>query len=94
MLGEKTRIPSGNPPEAEEKTPGEPAHPVEEPSSPGLEEARTSPPSLDEEEGEVTTGDAGIHDSIARALLDALQDKRRGDQLPAAMVSLARVRVS
>ena len=87
-------MPSGNPPETEEKTPGDPTYPVEKPSSPGLEEVRTSPPSLDEEEGEVTTGGADIHDSIARALLDALQDKRMGDQLPAAMVPLARVRVS
>ena len=94
MLGEKTRIPSGNPPEAEEKTPEDPTHPVEEPSLPGLEKARTSPPSLDEEEGQVTTGDADIPDSIARALLDALLDKRRGNQLPAAMVPLARARAS
>ena len=93
-LGEKDRIPSDNAPEAEEKTSGDPTHPVEAPSLPGLQEARTSPPSLDEEEGKVTTGDADIPDSIARALLDALQDKRRGNQLPAAMVPLARVRAS
>ena len=77
VLGDKDRIPSGNPPEAEEKTPGDPTHPVEELSPSGLQETRTPPPSLDEEEGEVTNVDADIHDSIARALLDALQDKRR-----------------
>ena len=94
MLGEKTRILAGNPPEAEEKTPGDPIHPVEEPPPPGLEEAGTSPPSLDEEEDEVTTCDVYIPDSIARALLDVLQDKRKGSQLPAAMVPLARARPS
>ena len=94
MLGEKDRIPSDNPPEAEEKTSRDPTYPVEAPSLPGLQKARTSPPSLDEEEGEMATGDADIPDSIARALLDALQDKRRGNQLPAAMVPLTRVRAS
>ena len=42
----------------------------------------------------MTSCDADIPDSIARALLDALQDKRRRHQLPAAMVPLARVRAS
>ena len=42
----------------------------------------------------MTPCDADIPDSIARALLDALQDKRRGHQLPAAMSSLARIRAS
>ena len=40
------------------------------------------------------SGDADIPDSVARALLDALQDKRQGHQLPAAMAPLARVRAS
>ena len=92
MLGEKTLLPSGSLREVEEKTQGDSTHPVEEPFPPGLQETRTPPPSLDEEEGEVTTSDADIPDSIARALLDALQDKQRGNQLPAAMVPLARVR--
>ena len=42
----------------------------------------------------MTLTDADIPDSIARALLDALQEKRTGIQLPAAMILLARVRVS
>ena len=42
----------------------------------------------------MTSCDAHIPDSIARELLDALQDKRKGHQLPAAMVPLARVRSS
>ena len=94
VLGEKTRIPSGNPPEAEERAPGDPTQQVEEPSLPANESVTTSLPNPDEEEGEVTSCDADIPDSIARALLDVLQDKRKGHQLPAAMVPLARVRAS
>ena len=94
VLGEKDLVPSSNPPEAEEKTSGDPTHPVEAPSLPGLQQVRTSPPSPDEEEGEVTPGEADIPDSIARALLDALQEKRMENQLQAAMVPLARVRAS
>ena len=37
---------------------------------------------------------ADIPDSVARALLDALQEKRIGNQLPAAMAPLARIRAS
>ena len=40
------------------------------------------------------SGDADIPDSVARALLDALQEKRQGNQLPAAMAPLARIRAS
>ena len=40
------------------------------------------------------SGDADIPDSVARALLDALQEKRMGNQLPAAMAPLARIRAS
>ena len=40
------------------------------------------------------SGDADIPDSVARALLEALQEKRQGNQLPAAMAPLARVRAS
>ena len=94
VLGEKDLVRSGNPLEAQEKTSGDPAHPVEAPSPPGLQQVRISPPSLDEEEGEVTPGDADIPDSIARALLDALQEKWMGNELPAAMGPLARVRAS
>ena len=42
----------------------------------------------------MTPGDADIPGSIARALLDALQEKRMRNQLPAAMGPLARVRAS
>ena len=40
------------------------------------------------------SGDADIPDSVARALLDALQEKRQRYQLPTAMAPLARVRAS
>ena len=50
--------------------------------------------SPNEEKGEVTLSDANIPDSIARALLDALQAKWTGNQLPATMAPLARVRAS
>ena len=90
----KYLLPSGDPLETQEKTLGDPAHPVEAPSPPGLQQVRTSPPSPDDEEGEVTPGDADIPGSIARALLDALQEKRMGYQLPAAMGPLARIRAS
>ena len=42
----------------------------------------------------MTPSDADIPDSIARAPLNALQEKRTGNQLPATMISLARVRAS
>ena len=51
-------------------------------------------PNLEVEEGEVGSGDADIPDSVARALLDALQEKRMGNQLPAAMAPLAQIRAS
>ena len=57
----------------------------------------TQPPdssNIEVEEGEVGSGVADIPDSVARALLDALQEKRIGNQLPAAMAPLARIRAS
>ena len=57
----------------------------------------TEPPdssNFEIEEGEVGSGDADIPDNVARALLDALQEKRQGNQLPAAMAPLARIRAS
>ena len=72
----------------------DPAHPVGAPSLPGLQHVTTSTPSPDKEDGEVTLSDVDIPDSIARALLDALQAKRTGNQLPATMAPLARVRAS
>ena len=68
---------------------------AEEPSlSENASATTTAPPNPYEEEGEVTSCDADIPDSVARALLEALQDKRKGHQLPAAMVPPARVRAS
>ena len=70
---------------------GEPTCPVESPLLPDDQHVTTSPPSPDKEEGDVTPNDADIPDSIARALLDALQEKRTGNQLPAMRISVARV---
>ena len=98
VVGEKSSISSSNSPEAQETAVGDPTQQVEEPSHP--EHASTTPtgppnPShLDVEEGEVASGNGNIPDSVARALLDALQEKRQGKQLPAAMIPLARVRAS
>ena len=47
----------------------------------------TSPPRTVKEEGVVTLNDADIPDSIARALFDALQENRTGNQLPAMRIS-------
>ena len=47
----------------------------------------TSPPRPVKEEGDVTLNDADISDSIARALFDALQENRTGNQLPAMRIS-------
>ena len=98
VLAEKSSIFSGNPSEAQETAVGEPTPQVEESSPPEHASANpTGPPNpsyLDVEEGEIESGDADIPDSVARALLDALQEKRQGHQLPAAMAPLARVRAS
>ena len=99
VFEEKDSTLSSKFPEANEKSiqgrkSGDPAHPVEGPSLPGLQHVTISPPSLEQEEGEGTSSDADIPDRIARELLDALQEKRRGNQLPATMVWLARVRPS
>ena len=99
VLGEKGSTSSGNLPEKQETAVGEPAPQQVEDSSP-LEHfsvTLTGPPNpsnLDVEEGEVESGDADIPDSVARALLKELQEKRQGNQLPAAMAPLARVRAS
>ena len=90
---------SGNPPETQDTAVGEPTPPQVEDSSPPeqLSVTSTGPPNpsnLDVEEGEVESGDTDIPDSVARALLEALQEKRRGHQLPAVMAPLARIRAS
>ena len=99
VLGEKDSTPSSSPPETKEKSiqgrkSGDPAHPVEAPSPPGHQHLTTSPPRLEQEKGEVTPSDIDIPDSIARALLDTLQEKWSGNQLPATMISLARIGAS
>ena len=99
VLGEQAPSPLSAPSKAEEKAmqgrkSGDPAHPVEAPPLPDHQHVTISPPSPDKEEGEVTPSGANIPDSIARALLDALQEKWNGNQLPAIMISLARVRAS
>ena len=42
----------------------------------------------------MTSSDADIPDSIARALLDALKEKRTENELPSTMILIARVRAS
>ena len=82
VLGEKSNMFSGNPPEKQETAVGRPSPHVEDSSSPEqLSVTSTGPPNpsnLDVEEGEVEFGDTDILDSVARALLEALQDKRQG----------------
>ena len=96
VLGEKNSTSSGNPPEIQETAAEEPTPHVEDNSPPdhasAISTGPPNPPNL--EDGEVESGDADIPDSVARALLDALQEKRQGNQLPAAMAPLARVRAS
>ena len=98
VLGEKSNMSSGNPPETQETAVGEPTPHVEDSSPPEqLSVTSTGPPNpsnLDVEEDEVESCDTDIPDSVARALLEALQEKRQGHQLQAAMAPLARVRAS
>ena len=70
---------------------GDPTYPFEAPPLPDYSHITTSLPGPDKEEGEVTPSGTDIPDRIATALLDALQEKRTGNQLPAMMISLARV---
>ena len=98
-LGEKTgSTSSGNSPGTQETVAEAPTPNVED-GSPAAQASISStgppiPSNLEIEDGEVASGDADIPDSVARALLDALQEKRQGHQLPAAMVPLARIRAS
>jgi hypothetical protein len=102
-LGEKTGSTSSeNALETQEIAAGAPALDAEDDSPAdeaplSLEKSSTGPPNPSNseiEDGEVVSCDADIPDSVARALLDALQEKRRGNQLPVAMAPLARVRAS
>ena len=81
VLGEKNSTSSGNPPEIQETAAGEPTPHVEDNSPPDHASAiSTGPPNPSNlGDGEVESGDADIPDSIARALLDALQEMRQGN---------------
>ena len=68
---EKDPVCSINPLETSRASP----HPAEEGVNRSL-------PNFNEVEGEVTPGDADASDTIAKALLDALQEKRAGNNLP------------
>ena len=70
---------------------GDPICPVEAIRLPDDQHVTTSLPGPDKEEGDVTPNDTNIPDSIARALLNALQEKRTGNQRPAMRISDARV---
>ena len=99
VLGEQAPSPPSAPPEVigkaiQGRKYGDPAHPVGSPPLPDHQHVTIPPPSPDKEEGQVTPSYADIPDSIDRTLLDALQEKRTGNQLPATMTSLARVRSS
>ena len=50
--------------------------------------------STPEEEKDVTPGDAEIPDSIAKALLDALQEELIGNSLPPTVIPMARIRAA
>ena len=102
VLREKAPSSSNNPLEAKGisirgRKPEDPTYPVETARAsplPGHQDPMSSPPNPEKEEGEVTSSNADIPHSIARALLDALQEKRTGNDLPPTMISIARVRAS
>ena len=102
MLGEKAPSTSSNPLRAKGRSirgrkPEDPTYPVETTRAvplPGCQDVKSSPPNPEEEEGEVIPSDADIPHSIAKALLNALQRKRTGNNLPPTMISIARVRAS
>ena len=76
------------------RTPEDPTHPVGTSPLYGHQHVTTSPSSPEKKESKVTPSDADMPDSITKALLDALQKKRTGNQLPATKISLVRVRAS
>ena len=101
-LEEKNPAPSNNPLEATgTSTQGKSLEcstdPVDTSKASSLPEQQGVTPSLPdprEEEGEVTPGDADIPGSIARALLDALQERWTGNNLPPAVIPVARIRAT
>ena len=103
VLGEKAFTPSSDPLEAKRRSirgrkPEDPTYLVGTTRTsplPRLQGVMSSPPNPEKkEEGKATPSDADIPDSIARALLDALQEKRTGNNIPPTMILIARVRAS
>ena len=77
------------------RKPEDPTYPVETTRASPLPGHQGVLPNPEKEEGEVTSNDGDVPDSIAsRALLDALQKKRTGNELPSTMIAIARVRAS
>ena len=102
-LGAKDPTPSNNPLEVTRQSLrgrdyGGTTHPVETTRAsplPGLQGLIPYSPNPDEEEGEMMLSDADILNSIiARALLDALQERWTGDNLPPAMTPMAHIRAT
>ena len=99
VLGEKAPPHSRNPVEAKGRSiqgrkPQDPTFPVETTRASPLPGHQDVPPNPQKKEGEVTSSDADIHDGIAKALLDDLQEKWIGNELRSTMISIARVRAS
>ena len=102
VLREKAPSSSNNPLEAKGisirgRKPEDPTYPVETARAsplPGHQDPMSSPPNPEKEEGEMTSSNTNIPHSIARALLDALQEKRTGKDLPPTIISIACVRAS
>ena len=103
MCSEETPSPSSNPLEAKGRSvrgrkPGDPTYLVETTRAshlPRNQDVMPSTPNPEkEEEGGMISSDADIPDSIARAVLGALQEKRTGNDLLSTIISIARVRAS
>ena len=82
-LEDKDPVPSSDPLE----TRGASSYPLEKGETPSL-------PNPGEVAGRMVPGGADINDSIAKVLLDALQIKRTGNNLPPAAIPLARIRAA
>ena len=103
VLREETPSPSSNPLEAKGRSvrgrkPGDSTYLVETTRAshlPRNQDVMPSTPNPEkEEEGGMISSDADIPDSIARAVLGALQEKRTGNNLLSTIISIARVRAS